>query len=418
MENMSIEDEPTKPSKRALWIAPVMLALGFGLGTAAHSSGNAILLGLAEPLDSMGQLWLNGLKLAVIPLTSILLVIGIGSLPDNKALGRWGSFSLASFIVLLLCGAAFAVAVGYLHVALIPPGVTTLTAASALPVPDNSMGYSAWFTGLIPANFLESATKGELLPVAIASGLFGLALRQIATNLRLHLLESLTAIRQTILVYVRWVMWLLPIGGFALAYALMARSGSGFAVNVIHFLLYAAALLMVFLILLVVVAGHLSKVGIRRFATCALSAQATAFGSRSSLASLPATVESAEKMGLPNQASQICLPMAVSIFKLNRSVTAPSKVIFFSAAFGVTLEPGALLAFIATTMLISLSTPGLPSGAGASNFGAYVEAGLPPEGVVLFEAINPILDPINTAINVTGNLAVAAMVSRFAPVEV
>jgi Na+/H+-dicarboxylate symporter len=122
-------------------------------------------------------------------------------------------------------------------------------------------------------------------------------------------------------------------------------------------------------------------------------------------------------MNLPEPASEVVLPMAVSLFKLNRALTSTSKLLFFAAVFGVALGPEAIFAYVVTVIMVSFSTPGLPTGAGASNLGAYLAAGLPAEGYLLIEAVNPILDPMNTVLNVTGDLAAATITSRFAPME-
>lgn len=399
-------------SSRFLAIAgPIMLLLGFGCGAISHGSINPFVLAINSNLDTIGTVWLNALKVVVVPITVSLLIVGIGSLPTSRELGKWGGTSVLSFLGLLLCGVAFALTIGFVSVRLVPPPTIRI---EPLPVATSEAvgGFAEWFTSLIPSSFFEAVSKGDLLPIAIMSTLFALAVRKIDTAHRDLVLSLFTAIREALLVYVRWVMMMLPIGGFALAYSLIAKTGIGFAAATVQFLTYAALLLLTFGAALYFLVAIIGRVSLRVFSRAALPAQIMAVGSRSSVACLPSMVESADAMELPAPASQFCIPMAVSILKLNRSITAPSKLIFFATVFGVALQPNSVFAFVVTTLLISFSTPGLPSGAGASNFGAYVAAGLPAEGVALFEAINPILDPINTAINVTGDLAAAAITSR------
>jgi proton glutamate symport protein len=396
---------------------PIMLLLGFGLGALAHNSANPFLVASAGYLDVLGDLWLNALKVSVVPITVCLLVVGIGGLPSSKDLRRWGGMSLLSFFGLLILGVAFSLSLAILYVKFMPPQTISLANDFAATAKDSATGFGDWISGLIPDNLFAAATKGDLLPIAILSALFALAIRKLSDPQRDLLISFFDAIRGAILVYVRWVMALLPVGGFALAYSLIAEKGGALAAAIAQFVVYAIVVLVLFGFLLYLIVGLFARIKLASFAQAAAPVQLMAVGSRSSVACLPAMVESTEAMGLPEPAVDVTLPMAVAIFKLNRAITAPSKLIFFAAAFGVAMDGPQVLAFVVTTLLISLSTPGLPSGAGASNFGAYVAAGLPPQGVALFETINPLLDPLNTALNVTGNLAAAAITSRFASSE-
>jgi proton glutamate symport protein len=388
--------------------------LGFGLGAYAHSSQQPFLLAAAGHLEPIGQLWLNALKVAVVPMVVALLIVGIATLPSGKELGRWGGLSMATFIVMLLTGVATALGAASLFVSLLKPERVELPAAAATKASEGAASIGDWIANLIPGNLIEAMSKGDLLPVAIVSALFALALRKLSQEKRGPVINLATSARDLILVYVGWVIALLPIGGFAMAYSFAAKTGSDVIRSTIQFILYGYVLMILFALLLYIAVALIGRIKPAVFAKAAFPSQLVAVGTRSSLASLPAMIQSANAMKLPEPAVDVVLPMAVSLFKLNRSLTSTSKLIFFAAVFGVALGPQAVFAYVVTVLLVSLSTPGLPTGAGASNFGAYMAAGLPPEGYMLIEAVNPILDPMNTILNVTGDLAAAAIVSRLA----
>lgn len=399
-------------------LGPLCLALGFGLGAYAHASKTPFLLAMAGHLEPVGQLWLNALRVAVVPMIVVLLIVGIAGLPSGKDLGRWGGLAMATFLSMLLVGVGTALAASFLFVKAMPPGHVELATGTTQQT-DKVSSIGDWIANLIPPNLIEAMSKGELLPIALATALFALALRNLAQDRRDAVLNLASAVRDTILVYVGWVIALLPIGGFALAYSFAAETGSEVIRAAVQFIVYGYVLMILFMLLLYLAVALLGRIKPAVFAKAAFPAQMVALGSRSSLASLPSMIQSANTLKLPEPAADVVLPMAVSLFKLNRSLTSTSKLIFFAALFGVALGPEAVAAYVVTVLMISFSTPGLPTGAGASNLGAYMAAGLPAEGYMLIEAVNPILDPMNTVLNVTGDLAAAAIVSRFAgaPVE-
>lgn len=407
--------------RKSSWMAflgPLCLILGFVIGAIAHSSQTPWLIASAGQLEPIGQLWLNALKVAVIPLVATLLITGIAGLPSGKELGRWGGIAMSSFLGMLLIAVSVALAAGSIfvrsaHIERIePPGqVAAEQAQKATAIGD-------WIAGLIPGNLIEAMVKGDLLPIAIVSVLIALALRKVPTDQRTTVLNLATGVRDTILIYVGWVVKLLPIGGFALAFSFAAKSGSAVISVALQFIVYAYCLMIAFGLLLYLGVAIIGRIRLSVFAKAALPSQIVAVGSRSSLASLPSMVESAKAMNLPEPAADVVLPMAVSLFKLNRALTSTSKLLFFAVVFGVALGPETILAYVITVIMVSFSSPGLPTGAGASNLGAYLAAGLPAEGYMLIEAVNPILDPMNTVLNVTADLAAAAITSRFAPSEI
>ncbi len=144
-------------------------------------------------------------------------------------------------------------------------------------------------------------------------------------------------------------------------------------------------------------------------------AQIVAASTRSSLASLPALLQGAEEgAALPREVYGFTLPLAVSVFKLNRSITSLARMLFLAHLYGVTLSPEQIGAFILTVLLISFGTAGVPATVGGLNtLPAYVAAGIPAQGVILLGALDTIPDVFETILNVTGNMTATTFVSRF-----
>jgi len=155
------------------------------------------------------------------------------------------------------------------------------------------------------------------------------------------------------------------------------------------------------------------RVSIPRFAKAVAPAQLVAVGSRSSLASLPALVAGGQQhLGLPPSATGFVLPLAVASFKLNRVVSGPVKLLFLAHVFQLSLGLPQLAAFLATEIILSFSTVGIPSMGSVRSIPAYLAAGIPVEAVLLLNAVDTIPDVFKTLTNVTADMSAATILSR------
>ena len=214
------------------------------------------------------------------------------------------------------------------------------------------------------------------------------------------------------LVLVRWVVLLAPIGVFALVLPLVGRSGAGMAGAFGFYIATYSIASTVVLLLLYPVVALAGKIPIRAFARAALPAQVIAFTSSSSIASLPALVESADMLALPPRVRGFVLPVAVSTFKLGSPVSWTVGALFIAWFYGVVLPLPALATIAFAAVFLSFAAPGVPNGAFLLLTPLFVAIGLPPEGVGILIALDTIPDRFATALNVTGDLAAAAIVAR------
>ncbi|HTQ09791.1 MAG TPA: cation:dicarboxylase symporter family transporter [Fimbriimonadaceae bacterium] len=390
-------------------LGPIGLAMGFVAGSLLH--GSPIGAEVSTVVSPIGALWANALRVSVVPLTFTLLVTGIAHRRPGESIGRLGTASLATFLALLVGGACFALAVGL-------PYTRGFVSAQIMPfhtgdpVPANSLTFAAWLEHLMPQNALDAAVKGDLLPIAILAVLFALALVRVPEDRRAPAVAVFVALRDAILVYVRWVILCLPIGGFALAFVFSVKSGIAVAGATLHYAVFGSILMLLFAGLLYPISAIVGRVRLRRFAASLAPAQWVAIGTQSSLASLPALVEGAESLGLPEPAQGFVLPLAVSVFKQHGTIATTARLLFMASVFGIGLDAPRILGFVATVLLLSFATPGIPGGIAGANFGAYVAAGMPAEGVLLFHASEPLMEFAGTLLNVTADFCAATIVTR------
>lgn len=397
--------------------ARVLIALvaGLAIGVAVSWSQQPALLGAVSTVEPIGALWVNAIRMTVIPLVVSLLITGIAS-GSAGSVGRIGGRALLLFAVLIAGTAIFTALAAPALLSLgsfdssafaslresVPSGETELP-----PVRD-------WIVGLIPANPVRAAADGAMLPLVVFVAILGLAITRTETAHRETLVHFFDAIARAMFVIVEWILAVAPVGVFFLVLPLAARTGADIVGAFAVFLLVACGLICVALgalYPLVVVAGG---VPLRQFARACAPAQTVGFSTRSSLAALPALLDTAERdLGLPNQVSGVVLPLAVSVFKFASPVARITGTFFVARLYGIDLNVGEIAVIAAAVAALSFYSPGIPSGGLFVLTPIYIALNLPVEGVGLLIALDMIPDMFITTANVTGNMAVAVLVSRW-----
>jgi proton glutamate symport protein len=365
----------------------------------------------------------NAIRMTVIPLVVSLLIVGIASMADVVAIGRTGGRALLLFVALLGASAVFAVLAAPPLFARLPIDAATTaslgeSAAAAAPATADAVktmpSFSQWLVDLVPANPIRAAADGAMLPLVIFSVLFALASTRTTPERRQMLVRFFQAVSETMLVLVRWIISLAPVGVFALAITLAARVGASVAGALGYYVLVVCAMFVVQLMALYPVVALAGQVPLRRFAQATFTAQAVAFGSRSSLASLPALIEGAnEGLELHPGISGFVLPLAVSTFKIGVPISWVVGALFIARLHGVTLGHSQIALVAAGAIVLSFSTPGIPSGSLVLMAPVLASVGLPVEGIGILIALDVFPDSFKTTLNVTADMAAAAILSRW-----
>ena len=400
----------------------VLVALGAGLagGAAIAASGNAGLLHAAESIAPIGTLWINAIRMTIIPLVVSLLITGVAGASDIRAIGRIGGRTLLTFFLLLLGTAIVIMPLAALAFSLLPPGgagnplpAGAAEAAGQLAASGEAPGFGAWLVSLVPTNPVAAAANGAMLPVVLFTLFLALAIAKSGGAARDSLLGFFRALSEAMLVMVRWVVAVAPIGVFALVLPLAAHGGGNVAGGIgFYVAVYSAGSLLITALLYPVVAVF-ARTPIRTFARAVLPPQLVAFASSSSLASLPALVEAAEgPLALPERVSGFVLPLAVSTFKIAAPVSWTVGALFVGWFYGIPLHLPQLMIVAFTAIFLAVAGPGVPRGAFLMLTPMFQAIGLPAEGIGILIAVDAIPDLFSTVLNVTGDLAAAAIVAR------
>ena len=390
------------------------LVAGLALGVFVSWIQHPTLFAVVVAVEPIGALWVNAIRMTVIPLVVSLLITSVASGSAGTA-GKVGGRALVLFVVLVGGGALFT--------AMVAPPLLGVVRFDADAFASLRVGVATtnvelppfrdWIVGLIPANPVRAAADGAMLPLIVFSCMFALAVLRVESALRDKLLDVFRAVASAMLVIVGWILFVAPVGVFFLVLPLAANTGVELVGAVGMYLLVACGLISVALACLYPITAMASGISVRQFARACAPVQAVAFSTRSSLASLPAMLDAAERdLGVSSQVVGITLPVAVSLFKFASPIGRITGTLFVAQLYGIDLGVIEIAAITAAVAGLSFYSPGVPSGGLFIMAPIYMALNLPVEGIGLLIALDLIPDMFITTANVTADMTVAAVLGR------
>ncbi len=385
------------------------LFLGLASGFVLAAVQPAAVPAVTATTDVIGTLWLNGIRMTVIPLVIALLLSSVTSVADPATLQRVGTRTGRVFLLLIVGIVAFTMTLALAALQFWPPALRPLeTAGPALAPPPP---FSQWLVSLIPANPIKAATDGAMLPLIIFTLLVAFALLRLPFPQRQPVVQLFQTLADVMLVILRWVLWVAPAGVFAVSLSLAARQGLA-ALGALAF--YVGMLISIVILItlaLYAVAVLWSGIPLRRFAAALAPAQSVAGPTLSSLAALPLLVDGAERLlGYPRATAGLVLPLTVSILRPAAPVAQIVAALFTAQWNGITLAPIDLLTLAVVVTLMSFATPGVPNASFLVMVPVFQSIGLPIEGIGLMLAVDVLPDFAKTILNVTGHLTALTLI--------
>lgn len=393
---------------------------GLALGIVAKQWDVEALVRLSDMLEPVGTLWINALRMVVLPLLVAYIITAVASFTEVKSAFRVGGGAVFAHLALMGAGLALMLTITPRLVALfeVTPAIREALQAVSVVPPSNAeaapTGIGEVVTQIIPTNLFRAAAEDQILPLFVGTLLFALALTRVPEAPRALLVSFFQAIIATLHVLIGWILRAMPVGVFVLVFAMAAQAGTDLLGALAFFVVLFSALLLLLTGLLYVVTPLLGRVSLPRFAQAVAPAQAVAVGTRSSIVCLPALIEGArERLRLPEAVVGLVMPLSVSMFKVNKAVSGPVTLFFLAHLYGIPLTPLMLATFFLAYVPTSFSSPGIPSGGFFVSLPLYLALGIPLEGYVMVKAVDDIPDIFKTLANVTGDMSVAAIVARF-----
>lgn len=398
----------------------LLLGAVIGMGLQYWSpQAAATVVGVMQPI---GRLWLNALQMTVVPLVATLVVLGVSAAADAAATGRTARNAMLLFVVLLTLAGIYTVFAAPALLSLLPRDEASIAAFRAALKPaaggDTSPHFGDAIAAIIPTNAIAAAAESAMLPLVVFCLFFGFALNHIDPARKARLLELVQAVCDVMIVIVRWVLWLAPLGVFALVLVVSTQVGVGMLGALgsyigMQIVLYLSVTLMLYPLVAV-----LGRERIGRYAKAILPAQAIAISTQSSLASLPAMLESARRrLGYSEHVSALVPPMAVSLFRITSPVQYLSVAAFVAWLYGADIGTAQAVTGIVLAVIVSMGSIGLPGQVSflAHNVPVVQAMGLPVEPLSVLLAVDTIPDAFATLGNVSGGLAATAIVARNEP---
>lgn len=371
---------------------------------------------LGDIAGLVGGLWLRALQMTIIPLVAALLVLGLVQMILAARVGTAARRMIAIMVAVQLAGAAFA-------------SVAMPALLRAFPVPQGAGAFLAqtpadvgevpkvldFLASLVSPNIVAAAAETAMLPLTLFFVMFAVAITRLPQDQGERLLGFFHALGNAMLLIIGWVLAIAPLGVFALAYGVGVQSGGGAFAALGHYVLTVTMMGTFIFLLAYVVAIGLGRTG-GRFVTAMLPAQAVALSTQSSLASLPAMLDSAGRLGVRPSTAEFVLPLAVVIFRATSAAMNLAVVYYIAALAGVEVPLTVAIAGILIASVISLSAVSLP---GSISFVVSIgpialAMGVPVEPLALLVAVEMLPDLMRTLGNVTMNVAVTSAVDRSA----
>lgn len=411
----------SRRSFRAYW-ALAALVLGLVAGSLAPALGKPAHDAIIGTAGFIGTLWLNALKMTVIPLVVALLIVGIAKSAEAAHAGRVAGRSVLWIVIICTASAVFGTVMILLltHVFPLPHdtavGLQTALAGIENKAPESLPGIAEFFKGVIPDNVVSAAANGDILPLVVFSVLFALALGFISETGRRSLVVFFEAVADALLVVITWVLWIAPLGVFSLALVVGSAAGGSAFAGLGHYIILISVVGILVTLAAYPLAIILGRIAPAEFVRAMIPPQAVAISTRSSLASLPAMLETARVLRIREEVADVSLPIAVALFR----ATGPAMnvAVPFYIAHWLGFHPS-LAQIIAATAVGAVMSYGAVSLPGEVTYISSIAPialalGVPIAPLALLVAVEMVPDIFRTVGNVTMDVTLAVIVNRSA----
>lgn len=405
---------------RAYWVLAGLLS-GLVGGVLVQGADAAFRDPMVETASIAGGFWLDALKMTVIPLIVALLVTGVAKGVEAARAGQIAGRAAMWFIIVCTASAVVGAVMMPLLTSAFPLGAGSAAAfraglasvdpaAAAAPIP----AVADFFREIIPENVVAAAANGDVLPLVVFALLFALAISRIAEQRRRAVIGLFDGIADALLVIIGWVLWLAPLGVFALGFGLSASAGGAAFAALAHYIVLVCAVGLIVALAAYPIAVGAGRVALGSFGRAMLAPQSVAISTRSSLACLPAMLAAARVTGVREEVADVALPMAVALFRATGPAMNVAVAFYVAHLLGIEPSWGQIIAATAVGAVVSYGSVSLP---GEISFIASIAPiamalGVPIAPLALLVAVEVVPDIVRTFGNVTMDVAVTTAVDR------
>ena len=375
----------------------------------------------ASMFKPLGDLFIQLIKMLVVPLVLVSIISGAAALGETKSAGLIGFVSIGfmmvttviAIVVALVLGEVFQPGVSVDHNVVTSLAAGYEVAGGAAP----AMGFWDTVIGMIPANPIQALTEGNILQIIIFGLFFGFGISALPAEKRTKMSNGLNTILEALIWCIEKVMYVAPFGVFGLIADATGTFGFSVLIQVANVLwIDIIAILIIGVGLFPLCVALFSRVKLKDYFRAMLKPQIVSFSTASSHATLPVNMEACNEMGISKQTSGFVLPLGATINMSGNAIYYALLATFFAQFYGIDLT---MADYVSITIVCALGAIGQAGVPGPTLLAAavLVAAGIPLEGLPLFYALDRIFDMMRTTLNITGDAACAAVVDRFVKKE-
>jgi proton glutamate symport protein len=405
------------------WQIAIALILAVIAGSLSGTTAGLFGITFYDVYAFVGALFLNALKMLIVPLIVSSIVVGIAGIGSGGALGRLGGKTLGYYMLTSL----LAILIGLAMVNMIAPGIVDGTPAKEIiglsadtdAIKQKVEGRDAGdvadiFLRMVPTNIVSAAAHGQMLGLIFFSLLFGFFMTKIQEAYAESAYNFWQSIYETMMLITDWVMKFAPIGVFALVAKVVAGTGlSAFKPLLMFFFTVLLALLVHFFVVMPLLLKFVAKVNPLRHYQAMAPALLTAFSTSSSSATLPLTLECVEKnAGVSNRTSSFVLPLGATVNMDGTALYECVAAMFIAQAYGIELSFATQFTIVLVALLTSIGVAGIPAASLVAISIILATIGLPAEAIGLILAVDRVLDMCRTTVNVFSDSCGAVIIAR------
>ena len=390
----------------------VGLVLGLIVGLGAAATGNEWLVALANGSAPFGAIFMNAIKMVVIPLIVTVIFTSVARLGDPRKLGRIGGLSLAYYWITLI--PAIAIGMATMKMGLRFVGEITMPQAGAAEVP-KLQGIVDFIVTLVPANPFAAAANGAILPLIVFTALFAAATGTLPAERRERLVNIADDVSEALIKLVWWILYLAPIGVFGLTAPVTAALGWNLLESLGIFIICVFVGLVIFLVMVTLpLVYFVAGIGPIRYLKGTFGATSVAVSTTSTAAAIPVALEETTKnLGVSTTIADLLVPLGASMHRPGSALFQGTAIVFLAHLYDVPIPVAAIGAAFLATFLVSLTVAPVPSSGVVTMAPALDAVGVPVAGLALMLGVDRIPDMMRSAVNVLSQISAAAFVDRW-----
>ena len=387
------------------------LVLGLIVGLGAAATGNEWLMAIAQGSAPFGAIFMNAIRMVVIPLIVTVIFSSIARLGDPRKLGRIGGMTIAFYWVSLIPAIAIGMATMKFGLRFASEIEMPQTKATTVPELQSVVDF---LVSLVPANPFAAASSGAILPLIVFTALVAAATGTLQAERRERLINLAEDGSEALIKLVWWILYTAPIGVFGLAAPVTAKLGWSLVESLGIFIICVFVGLVIFLIVITLPLMYfVGRIGPVRYLTGIFGAVSVAVSTTSTAAAIPVTLEETKKLGVSTTIADLLVPLGASMHRPGSALFQGATIVFLAYLYDVPIPAAAIGAAVLATFLVSLTVAPVPSSSVVTMAPALDAVGVPVAGLAIILGIDRIPDMMRSGVNLLAQASAAVLVDRW-----